>query len=323
MKSLEVLKNDLYGPYSNEVVAAKEQILLDLEKYSTIVRETCRGYLAQIGLLPGDTNPTGISPYISFWLAPAFGMENAAVPESLCRAALYISECDRILDNFEDREFSNPNLLVVRDVFMNEYHDILSSLFYRESQFWEKYQRYLAEYIESCIWEQNMMISAEDPLSESSLKYIGNRGGFLKPVVTAIALAAGRPEDVTSLEEMMQHLFVAMNVYDDFVDWEDDLERRTITTFLCSAMKWGGVDALDKLSVKDVRTFVFVSSELNRLFEISIKHIWEAQESIKELQCPYMKAYIDIFATAYAAHAAVLEKTREDSIRTFARRILE
>jgi len=49
----------------------------------------------------------------------------------------------------------------------------------------------------------------------------------------------------------------------------------------------------------------------------------EAQESIKELQCPYMKAYIDIFATAYAAHAAVLEKTREDSIRTFARRILE
>lgn len=278
----------------------KEQIHRDVLEFPPLLRKLGLSYLRERHLLPHDTPVIGIPLYLPYWLADAFNFENK---ESVCNAlsmgSLYITLSVEIKDYIMDNPKADLNFLCLSDAFLNRSIRLYQSLFSHESEFWGLFEQYMQELYRFIIWEKGKPFLRIDPLSDKSLMLIKKQTSFLKPTAAALTLLGNAKHQINRLSNMLEHYHIALKLVDDFVDWEDDLIKENVTSFLCLALNWLGKPTLKSVTHDEINRYILDSSTVQLLFEKSIYHITLAKKNIKNINCPYMIDFLDFNYAAY------------------------
>ncbi|NOK58051.1 MAG: hypothetical protein GFH27_549287n355 [Chloroflexi bacterium AL-W] len=188
--------------------------------------------------------------------APAFSaldpqpLHQLAVAERLIATALLTS--DTIMDLDCDHALLTSSVLRVQ-AMQQEYYTLLHGLFEPTSPFWTHWQRYVKEYMETCLIERHFINGDRDwaGYTETVARQIAiGKVGMARNVVNALAELTNDYQPCAQLIESIDHYNIARQMFDDLCDWKEDLLHRQPSLVLVCALQ----DQQMNIHDSDVRT---------------------------------------------------------------------
>jgi squalene-hopene/tetraprenyl-beta-curcumene cyclase len=135
-----------------------------------------------------------------------------------------------VYDKVMDRQDENCSIeYVLRGQAMQlESYRQLQQLFNSNSIFWERFQKYVADYADACLQEQAFQSgkrSWNEYTEEVSIKIAMNKGGVAKAAIAGLADLAGEDRWLETLSESLDLYSLAFQMIDDLEDWKEDVQR--------------------------------------------------------------------------------------------------
>lgn len=216
----------------------------------------------------------------------------------LAEAGVCMALASVLIDHLADGQVPNPGSLML---FRQSLQDRALSLYRRnfpsDSQFWIEYQRLSEEYIAALQMEID---SQSDPNLFTIENFQGFAAGKVSPMVVTIAALAESSAQIDLLapvEASMRFSYVAGQIHDDILDWQDDLEKRHLTFFLTKLSadhdyetgSWPGVEELKALNDKKWL-------DVKQLY-LAIEWFDRALEAVDGIDCPGWEFYLREYRT--------------------------
>ena len=197
------------------------------------------------------------------WLGDAFGVDTVVVDDLVVANVLGLAAL-RLADDLIDGEVPAPDLAGATRLTGALYEEaigIYRDHFAADSPVWVAIRRAMRR------WRAGTTASAPGGAGAAvgrswERQRLARRGEPLKICVSALCLLGGRETDLPSLLAAVEHALAAWVLYDDALDWEDDLEAGRANAFVNALLRAAPGDLSD-----DVRAEVLVAMLTNDALE--------------------------------------------------------
>ena len=131
----------------------------------------------------------------------------------------------RLTKDGEHEAFSSLTILAAI-AKQHEAYTLLYRLFPPSALFWQHFQSYLMEHTSACATELMVatgQMSWDTYTEETARSLITGKNGMSRVIPAGLAEIQGDYSTLADLERMLEHHYVATQVYDDLCDWKEDL----------------------------------------------------------------------------------------------------
>jgi uncharacterized protein len=234
---------------------------------------------------------------LPYWLTDAL---NCHLPLNTIRAlslgnaymTAYILGQDRILDNqsllIHEEDIANvmlsSNLLYYK--WIKEYQRVFPA----HSRVWLFFEKYLAEYSRSTLWEKEEHLGKLQDFTEADLKYLGQKFSPVKISGAGMCLLNNRTEWIPLISELLEQYHIGFQLADDVLDWREDLRNRNYTYILT---KMHRAVSATVLSEQEINDHPLARSIAKEVLEKSTFHYLKARDIAKQLSCRQLCTTLD------------------------------
>jgi hypothetical protein len=229
--------------------------------------------------------------YLPFWFMEAYESQGISFPDpgalksNLFASALLGSFSIRINDDLldEDDAQSSREELLLATLCTRRALWLLQELFPHTSPFWTYHHKYWAEYTGAMAHERGRNVSGLIPFDNRELLLVGHKAALLKSYPVAVALLAGKNEQVESIERLMDAWNIASQLRNDIRGLRNDLESRNYTFTIAMAALACDEIAGTHPPVENLYGALALSDGLKQTFDTSLEYYGKAVNLSKEL----------------------------------------
>ncbi|SFE97954.1 hypothetical protein SAMN04487969_110149 [Paenibacillus algorifonticola] len=257
------------------------------------LNQTGQAYITHINPLhrSGDQNYIG-------YLLPYWMTEMASVTKEQCEqlalanlfGMLHFFIVDEVMDT-GSRE--SRQKLALSHLFYTQMYGVLHSMHTSDSKFWEYYDRYLADWSIGVAQE-----SADDYFNTDPLR-TALKSSLVKIASTGALLLSGQHAFIPAVEQAVDYVLVALQMADDWTDWEADLADGSYNGLLALFRdKW---PEQSPITVSKVRKAIYVQGLLT---------------DYAKLACQFEQAHLELGLKAghlFAFHASITASLANDA----------
>lgn len=168
-------------------------------------------------------------PYI---FSKLFKVEDIIIDKFALLSDLYVDHIVFIDQVCENRNL-NLDYIIEKYLLGNELVIELSSIFPKESIFWDKYRQLYNEYFQALMIEQKIKSGKyKYKNKEEYFKVCAGKSALSKMFVYAMALLSDNLKIYTEIDEMLEYLDIYVQILDDFKDIKQDLADRQFSYYL-------------------------------------------------------------------------------------------
>ena len=324
-------ESNIYTDFDSDVRWIKQTVRTDLETLRPATQGVAHYYLTErIKVL--DTTDHGYAthplsprpiPYLAFWFAHAFGLEDPQVRRllGLCLVYACLSSTPRD-DLLDGSAFAPRQQKYLSDWFWQRYVATLEKLFAAESSIWQllSKSKYDWERCDRWVLSKKRRETA-DPLSAAFLR---NSSAYLAalifPTLAGVALLSNRAKKISAIRRFVSHYCMGWRILDDWRDWRDDLEANiqsnSVLTFLAIKARISNRVPLTKELVVSVLSDKGVVS---RIYSAMARFCLAARREAAKLHAVYVTRFIDEQHMGYEAELARMRVDQENFRNSLAR----
>lgn len=228
----------LYTEFDSDVKWIQERVRVDFRKLPTAVKDVAQYYLSKRVkvLRDGDfVPPHALSPrpipYLAFWFARDFGLDDVQVRRLLGLSLVYVclsaSPSDDLLDG---SVFAMRQQMYLARWFWERYFLALRNLFSAGSPVWWFVSKSITDWGNGENSTQFQGMDGEtDPLSAGFLRKTSRyMVALMLPTLAGVAFLSDRPKAVNAIRRFTNHYCMGWRILDDLRDWSDDSLRAEI-----------------------------------------------------------------------------------------------
>jgi hypothetical protein len=230
-------------------------------------------------------------PYMIMWLADAFNYTEETCIREIALGLIYSAIATTIKDDFYDEVQPSKVLLKLYDHYYLKY---LSSfdLIENDSRFWYHLSSSIKQHKEYDKWslnyipEPSLVPLSDDFLSRSSQYF----SAVVLPSMAAIAFFSGNEDKVDVINEFLSKFSKAWRIYDDFVDWEKDINKDNynLNSILLSADK----KHKSSLNKDDFLIYMLEEDFISEIYDKMTNYLCEAQSTLEEINGRYLDRFL-------------------------------
>ncbi len=172
-------------------------------------------------------------PYLAYWFADAFGLDDQKVVRQLGLTLSYISLAVSARDDLLDGRIRLGQKIVsehahvcLTNMYYDRYFRIFKSILHPGSEFW---------YILSCClndWSNyekwSFLFNSNNRINPFSEKFLSESSSYLVaitlPTIAAAALLTGNQDKIPQITKFLRHYCMGWKIVDDIRDWQKDLK---------------------------------------------------------------------------------------------------
>lgn len=295
----------LYAEFALDIQWIRERVWEDYQTLPPLVQDTARYYLSQrVKLLhdgdsvpPHPLSPRPI-PYLAFWFARAFGLDNVKVRRLLGLSLAYVC----LSSSPRDDQLDEPGLVSPQQVYMagwfwEKYFLGLKRLFPTRSPIWYIVSKSMADW-DNC--ERSMLFQnldeAGDPLSTSFLRKTSRYlVALIFPTLAGAALLGNRPRAVNAIRRFTCYYCMGWRILDDLRDWQEDSSQPTAnnSSVLSFLRTRTGIPRGAALTRETVVSLFSDQAIVGHIYSAMEGFFLAAKHEAENLQATYVTRFID------------------------------
>jgi hypothetical protein len=240
--------SSLYTDFAPDIRWIKECIREEYETLPPAMLGVAHYYLTQRVKVLSDPDHSYPShplsprpvPYLVFWFAHAFGLEDPEVRRLLGLSVVYVSLSVSPRDDLLDGSgFAPHQQIYLARWFWEKHFYALKKLFSAESRIWYVLSKSTAEWGRGERWALSPNLhETGNPLSMSFLR---NTARYLValvfPTLAGVALLGNCAEKMHSLRRFVCYYCMGWRILDDLRDWREDLEANIDSSSVLSFLR--------------------------------------------------------------------------------------
>lgn len=321
----------LYTDFTSDIHWIKDSIRDDLSTLPVSMHGVSRYYVSdRVKVLPDDSSlypsdplsPSPI-PYLAFWFAHDFGIEDVQVRRLLGLGLVYVCLSSSPRDDLVDGSGFPPHQLrYLAHWFWEKYIDALKKLFPAGSSIWQFVLKSAADWERYERWTRSHKkhITA-DPLSpaflENASRYLC---ALLFPALAAVALLSNRAARVRAIRRFVCYYCMGWRILDDLRDWREDLEANTHTSCVLALLRIrAGIPQSVPLS-RGLAVALFSDQVVvGEIYSAMVRFCHAARSEAASLQADYVTRFIDEQLLGYQTELARMTAEKANFGRSLAR----
>lgn len=237
-------------------------------------------------------------PYLAFWFARAFGIEDVQVRRLLGLSLVYVclsaSPRDDLLDG---SGFAPHQQTYLTGWFWEKYFVVLKKLFSAESPIWYVLSRSTSDWGRGERWAlyQNRHGTA-NPLSANFLR---NTSRYLValifPTLAGVAFLSNRPQKVSTIRRFACYYCMGWRILDDLRDWQDDSQGADIdgSSVLSFLRIRAGIPRSVLLTRELAVTLFSDQLVVGQIYSAMARFYLAARREAESLQADYVTRFIE------------------------------
>lgn len=201
-----------------------------------------------------------------------------------------------VTDHLVDGQSENPPLATLfQQKLLQNSLSCFREIFPSSSPFWGSLERYETIYTEGLGVEAYAQKHPESLTYNTFVKSAKAKASSMLVTIAAYAEASDQPYLLKPIEKSIQYCALAGQLYDDFLDWQEDRLNGHITWVLLELMRNG--ERNDETGfpsqtsgdnqVRDWKDLDILKDVVNRFAQ--------AEEAVKELNCPGWKRFLSVY----------------------------
>jgi hypothetical protein len=226
---------NLYTEFDSDIKWIRERVRVDCRKLPAGVKDVAQYYLSKrVKVLrdgdfvpPHPLSPRPI-PYLAFWFARDFGLEDVQVRRLLGLSLVYVCLSASPSDDLSDGSvFAMRQQIYLARWFWERYFLVLRNLFSASSPVWWFVSKSIADWGSGENGTQFQGIDGETgPLSSGFLRKTSRyMMALLFPTLAGVAFLSNRAKAVNAIRRFTSYYCMGWRILDDLRDWPDDSLR--------------------------------------------------------------------------------------------------
>jgi squalene-hopene/tetraprenyl-beta-curcumene cyclase len=279
-----------------EVVSAAHSIL----RKAQIIQSK---WSTEISIDRDENQATSIYDCFPYLFIEAFPNVSLEKVEQLSLAGRLYATSLFVADGLMDQQlkgYDSAIASVTATALQSEASKILYELFPANSKFWEYFRTYLRQYTEACLKEKEFLSNKSDLSNfteEIALKIIKEKDGFSRTAIAGLCEIADDYSLLESLTESIGHYYIARQLYDDLIDWKDDLSDGSPSLVLKRLIeKQVSIEKSDKnlSEVKELAYKLYYDGHAQYVLELALDSLNKADKLIEGISDLSWRAAIEV-----------------------------
>jgi len=247
-------------------------------------------------------------PYLAFWFAHAFGIEDVRVKRLLGLGLVYVCLSSSPRDDlFDGSGFAPDQLTYLAHWFWEKYIHALKTLFPADSPIWQLILKSAADWERCERWALSQRNhTAADPLSagflRNSSRYLV---ALLFPALAGAALRSNQASRVSAIRRFVGYYCMGWRILDDLRDWREDLEASTETSCVLALLRMrAGIPQSVPLSRELAVALFSDQTVVGEIYSAIARFCLAARREAASLQADYVTRFIDEQMLGYKTELA-------------------
>lgn len=139
---------------------------------------------------------------------------------------------DKLIDEQETGNTSAGEIILSSNIMYYKWIKEYQRVFISSHLFWVLFEKYLEEFTRATIWEKNKHWNKINEFKNDDLIHIGQKYSLLKISAAGICLYGKKNDWINVYSELINYYHIGFQLYDDLIDWKDDLNKKNYTYFL-------------------------------------------------------------------------------------------
>lgn len=225
----EVIAVDWLEKYRTELKEVFAEADRIVRRFPSPLGNMASAYLDKFTILREDSNKNYICYLLPFWTEEATHLDYALYRQ-LSLANVFVMLHFFIQDDLMDSSAPNcRDMLPLTNFMQHEYMNIFRSLFAPESVFWHYYPIYLSEWADAVMHENDGGYFAQQHGK------LAHKASPVKLAGTGALILADKPELIAPVSQNVDAALVALQMVDDYADWQEDLAEGNYNSLVALA----------------------------------------------------------------------------------------
>ena len=266
-------------------------------------------------------------PYLVFWFADAFGLEDREVTRRLALGLVYSSLAFAVLDDVIDQESqSTSRNVTLANMYLHRYLATFDDLFDPDSEFWH----YLANSIKELMrylyqdftfkHEPSIDRSSFDPFSEPFLmESCRSYSVLVMTTLAALAYATNNETKIPLVNKFWNYYAMGHRIYDDLNDLQRDLRMDDFNNSSVLLYALQNIDKKSELNEELVWSMLLSSDFVERIYGAMLGFFKAAREDVSAFNCSYLTRFMDELISSHTRKRDSLLQTGSDFYKELSR----
>lgn len=255
-----------------------------LETLPPGLSQVAKDYLRRL-----DRQQAQLEWHLPLWLGRTFGIpiaQSRRVTLTNVLGMIYIRIHNDLMD--ADAHITRQfELAALAPLLYTRCIKVFTTLFPSESSFWEHLERYLSEWAKALDWERQTHWHQARPYTQDEIEFVtAGKGAPIKIGFAAIALLAGRENDLPELETIIDLRSAIAQIFDDLSDWREDWQQGRFNIFLTTALSEQQRQQQEHLTEQDILQAIYRSADVMTLMDWTKSYAEQVYVSTAQFQCP-------------------------------------
>lgn len=269
-------------------------------------------------------------PYLAFWFADAFGLDDIEVVKNLGLSLSYISLSVSIRDDLLDGRTnlngirpSEHACVCLANTYYDKYFQIFKDMSHLEPKFWYILADCLNKWSRHESWgflfsdnERAFNPLSKEFLTESSSYLVA----ITLPTMAAIALLTGNEKKIALMTRFLKHYWMGWKIVDDIRDWQKDL---SVPNFNRSSVLYYAImaagDRQRKLDIDSVTNMFLDEDFVRHIYGTLLKYYRTARQEALSFNSSCLIEFMDTQIDFHKDQMDYLLKSKFD----FNRRLMD
>jgi hypothetical protein len=182
-------------------------------------------------------------------LAEPFGIQDSEIISEVALITGYFDACTHLIDDATDEHGYNKRASGLVHLGVDELLEGINCgllMVHQPSQWFSRVQQYWkqASAGEKYLWKHHSNLAV---YGEKDFEMLGKRGAMAKVPVSLYADLSNQENSVLPLEAGVENAAIAIQLFDDIFDWEDDIKNKIYTHPISLAyQRTGNLDSIEE-----------------------------------------------------------------------------
>jgi hypothetical protein len=274
---------DFIDSYESDLDWVQAQVDSFLETLPSGLSQVAQDYLQRL-----DRQRAQLEWHLPLWLGRTFGVpiaQSRRVALTNVLGMIYIRIHNDLMD--ADAHLTQQfELATLAPLLYTRCIKIFTTLFPADSSFWGHLERYLGEWAAALDWERQYHWHQARPYTQDEIEFVtAGKGSPIKIGFAAIALLAGRENDLPELEKIIDLRSAIAQIFDDLSDWREDWQQGRFNIFLTTALSEQQRQHQEQLTQQDILQAIYRSVDVMALMDWTKSYAEQVYVSTAQFQC--------------------------------------